>query len=65
MVVITSTAADPVADAATKLEGAGFTEDTNLSGGGTAAHVYSNGEYIVLLAGEGETLTYTVTQQPQ
>jgi hypothetical protein len=61
-VIISTTSADPVADAAAKLEGAGFTEDTTLSGGGTAAKVYSNGEYLVLLAGEGETVSYTVTQ---
>ncbi|MDQ0892842.1 hypothetical protein [Agromyces ramosus] len=65
IVMITSTAADPVADAAAALEGAGFTKDTELSGGGTAAQVYTNGELLVLLAGEGETVSYTVTQQPQ
>lgn len=65
IVMINSTAADPLADAAAALEGAGFTKDTELSGGGTAAQVYSNGELLVLLAGEGEAVSYTVTQQPQ
>ncbi|WP_133411898.1 hypothetical protein [Agromyces badenianii] len=65
MVMVTSTAADPVADAAAKLEAAGFTEDTTLSGEGASAVVYSNGEYLVLVAGEGETVSYTVTQQPK
>ena len=65
VVIVSSSAADPVADAAAKLEGAGFTEDTTLSGDTASAVVYSNGEYIVLLAGDGETVTYTVTQQPK
>ena len=66
IVMITSTAADPVADAAAKLEAAGFTQDTELSGGGAAAQVYTNGEFLVLLAGDGEqAVSYTVTQQPQ
>ena len=66
IVMVTSTAADPVADAAAKLEGAGFTQDTELSGGGAAAQVYTNGEFLVLLAGDdnGETLSYTVTPNP-
>lgn len=66
IVMITSTAADPVADAAAKLEAAGFTQDTELSGAGAAAQVYTNGEFLVLLAGDGEkAVSYTVTQQPQ
>ncbi|MGW9630500.1 hypothetical protein ACWGST_07325 [Agromyces sp. NPDC055520] len=63
MVMITSSAADPVADAAAKLEAAGFTEDTTLSGDTASAVVYSNGEYLVLVAGDGEAVSYTVTQQ--
>ena len=61
VVVLTSSAADPVADAAAALEGAGFTEDTTMAGGEAGARIYTNAEYFVLLAGEGETLTYTVT----
>lgn len=64
VVVITSSATDPVAEAAAALEGAGFTEDTTVSGGGLGAKVYSNAEYLVMIAGEGTTLTYTVTPQP-
>ena len=65
VVVISSSASDPVAEAASALEGAGFTEDTTVSGAGMGAKVYSNAEYIVLLAGEGETVSYTVTPQVQ
>lgn len=65
VVMVTSSAADPVADAAAKLEAAGFTEDTTLSGDTASAVVYSNGEYIVLLAGDGDVVSYTVTQQPK
>ncbi|MBM7831320.1 hypothetical protein JOE59_002025 [Agromyces cerinus] len=65
IVIVSSSAADPVADAAAKLEAAGFTEDTTLSGDNASAVVYSDGEYIVLLAGDGEAVTYTVTQQPK
>lgn len=61
VVVLTSSAADPVADAAAALEGAGFTEDTSMTGAEAGARIYTNPEYFVLLAGEGETLTYTVT----
>lgn len=64
IVMITPTAADPLADAAAKLEGAGFTENTELSGSGAEALVYSNGSYLVLLAGDGETVSYTVTPAP-
>lgn len=64
VVVITSSASDPVADAAAALEEAGFTEDTTVSGAGMGAKVYSNAEYLVLVAGEGETVSYTVTPQP-
>jgi hypothetical protein len=64
VVVITSSASDPVADAASALEAAGFTEDTTVSGAGMGAKVYSNAEYLVLVAGEGETVSYTVTPKP-
>jgi hypothetical protein len=63
VVVLTSSASDPVAEAAAALEAAGFTEDTTVSGAGMGAKVYSNAEYLVLVAGEGETLSYTVTPQ--
>ena len=64
IVVLTSTAADPVAEAATALEGAGFTEDANMSGAEGGARVYTNGEHLVILAGDGTTLTYTVAPDP-
>lgn len=65
VVVISSSAADPLAEAASALEGAGFTEDTTASGAGMSAKVYSNAEYLVLVAGEGGTVSYTVTPQAQ
>lgn len=65
VVVLTSSASDPVAEAAAALEAAGFTEDTTVSGAGMGAKVFSNAEYVVVVAGEGETLTYTVTLQAQ
>ena len=64
IVAVNSSSGDPVADAVAELEGAGFTESTELSGGGANAALYTDGEYLVLLAGEGETITYTVTPQP-
>jgi hypothetical protein len=66
LVVISPTAADPVAEAAAALEGAGFTEDTTMAGGEAGARVYTNAEFLVLLAGDdnGETLSYTVTPNP-
>jgi hypothetical protein len=64
IVIITSTATDPMADAAAALEGAGYAKNTDLSGGAGGAVVYSDDEHVVLLAGDGETVTYTVTPQP-
>ncbi len=61
IVMVTSDAADPIADARAALESAGFTEDTTVSGGGMGAVVYSNAEHLVLLAGDGTTVSYTVT----
>jgi hypothetical protein len=65
VVLITSSASDPVAEAASALEGAGFTEDTTVSGAGADAKVYSNAEYLVFVAGDGNIVTYTVTPQAQ
>jgi len=65
VVVITSSAADPMADAAAALEGAGFTEETAVSGGAMGASAYSNAEYTVLIAGSGDTVTYTVSPKQQ
>ena len=63
--MISSSAADPVADAAAKLEAAGFTQDTTLNGDTASAVVYSNDEYLVLIAGDGDVVSYTVTPQPK
>lgn len=60
-VVITSTAADPMADAKAALEAAGFTDDEAITSDGGGAAVYSNGEYSVLLVGQGKSVSYTVT----
>ncbi len=65
VVVITSTAADPMAEAAAALEGAGFTEETAVSGGPMGASAYSNAEYTVFLAGSDDTVTYTVSPKQQ
>jgi hypothetical protein len=65
VVMVSSDAADPVADAAAKLEAAGFIEDTTVNGDTASAVVYSNGEYLVLLAGDGGAVSYTVTPQPK
>lgn len=61
IVTLTSDAADPIADAKAALEGGGFTEDTTVSGAGMGAVVYSNTDLLVLLAGDGKTVSYTVT----
>ena len=60
VVVTPSDSADPVADAASALEAAGFTEDTTISGDGGGAALYSDGEYTVLLVGQGRAVSYTV-----
>lgn len=61
VVTIKSDAADPVADAVAALESAGFTKDESIATGGVGAEFYSDGEYSVLLVGQGKTITYTVT----
>jgi hypothetical protein len=65
LVTMTSSAADPVADAVAALEGAGFAPDTTLSGTDAGAAVYANADYLVLVAGDGENVAYTVTAKPQ
>ena len=64
-VVVTSDAADPMADAAAALEGAGFTKDPSIATGGVGAELYSDGEYTVLLVGQGKNVSYTVTPTQQ
>ena len=60
VVVTPADSDDPVADAASALEAAGFTEDKSISGDGGGAAVYSDGEYTVLLVGQGSAVSYTV-----
>ena len=56
--------ADPVADASAELESAGFTrQDRACRAMPASAAVYSDGEYVVLLAADGENLSYTVSQR--
>ena len=61
VVTIKSDAADPVADAVAALESAGFTKDESIATGGVGAEFYSDGEYSVLLVGQGSSVVYTVT----
>ncbi|MFF2369789.1 hypothetical protein [Agromyces sp. NPDC058110] len=71
VVVVDATEADPASAAASALEGAGFAEDTSMTqeqrdalmGGALDAKVYSNGTYLVLLAVQDSTVSYTVTPQ--
>ncbi|MGR2751312.1 hypothetical protein [Agromyces arachidis] len=64
VVVLTSAAADPLADAAAALKEAGFSEQTGVSGQVAAGALYSDGSHLVVLAGDGSTVTYTVTVAP-
>jgi hypothetical protein len=64
VVVLSSEASDPLAEARTALEGAGFGEDPTLSDTTAGGSVYGNGEFMVILAGEGGTVTYTVAPTP-
>ncbi len=61
LVTITPKSDDPVAEAVAALEAAGFTADTTLSGSDASASVYTNANYLVLVAGDGENLAYTIT----
>jgi hypothetical protein len=61
LVITPSASDDPVADASSALEAAGFTADPRASGEGAA--IYSNGEYTVLIVGKGSAVSYTVTPQ--
>ena len=65
VVVLTSQAADPLGDAASALTGAGFTEDATLSGDAAGGSIYTDGQYLVILAGDGSTVTYSVAPAPQ
>lgn len=65
VVVIQTTSSDPVADASAQLESAGFTRQADVSGDTSSAAAYSDAEYVVLLAADGENLSYTVSAAPQ
>lgn len=65
IIAVTTTSSDALAEAAAELEADGFAEDTSVSGGQLGAKVYTGSEYLVLLAGEGSTVTYTVTPKAQ
>jgi hypothetical protein len=65
VVVLTSQAAGPLGDAASALTGAGFTEDATLSGDAAGGSIYTDGQYLVVLAGDGSTVTYSVAPAPQ
>ncbi|GAA1060915.1 hypothetical protein [Agromyces bracchium] len=64
VVVMSSEATDPLGDARAAIEGAGFREDPTLAQATAAGSAYTDGEYLVILAGEGGTVTYTVTPAP-
>ncbi|BDZ55931.1 hypothetical protein [Agromyces marinus] len=64
MVVLSSTAPDALGDARSELEAAGFSEDRSVSGENAGGAVYSDGQHLVILVGDGSTVTYTVTPAP-
>jgi hypothetical protein len=64
VVVLSSAASDPLVDARTELEAAGFSEDPTLPDTTAGGSVSGNGEFMVILAGEGGTVTYTVAPTP-
>jgi hypothetical protein len=47
------------------LEAAGFTKDPAIATGGVGAEFYSDGEYTVLLVGQGKNVSYTVAPRQQ
>ncbi|MGX5696915.1 hypothetical protein ACWKWP_12005 [Agromyces soli] len=65
LVTVSAKGGDPVGEAVQALEAAGFTADTTLGGTDGSASVYSNANYLVLVAGDGENLAYTVTTKQQ
>ncbi len=65
MVVITTSSSDAVADAAAALEAAGFTQDASIADVDASGRLYTNAEYVVVIGGEGGTVSYTVTPMTQ
>ena len=61
VVTVTSSAEDPLGDAAAALEAAGFTEDSSVSGGTLEALKFSDADYIVGISVIGDTVTYAVS----
>ncbi|MRG60786.1 hypothetical protein GE115_13040 [Agromyces sp. CFH 90414] len=57
-------AADAAAEAAAALEAAGFAKETAFEGADLGAQIFSNGTYLVLVAGDADALSYTVTPAP-
>ncbi|MEI5583337.1 MULTISPECIES: hypothetical protein [unclassified Agromyces] len=64
VVVLTTSAEDPLGEAKAALEQAGFTEQTGASTQAAAGVLYSDGEHLVVLAGEGTTVSYAVSAAP-
>lgn len=60
-VLITSSVADPLAEAKASLEAAGFTADSNFAGAEGGIIAFTNGTYQVVVVGSPEGLLYTVT----
>ena len=60
VVTIKSTSADPVTEAKTQLEAAGFVADAAGSTGGNGAAALKNDHYTVLVAGNADGVLYTV-----
>jgi hypothetical protein len=56
---------DPVADARAGLEAGGFVPEQAFEGVDVGAQVFSNGTYLVLLAGDANGVVYTVTPVAQ
>lgn len=64
LVVLTPEGADPLGDATSALVDAGFAEDAALSGEAEGGAVYTDGQWMVVLAGDATTVTYTVFPAP-
>lgn len=64
VVVVTSGADDPVGEAKAALEQAGFAEQTGASSQAAAGALYSDGTHLVVLAGDGMTVSYAVSNAP-
>ncbi|KFF59682.1 hypothetical protein JF66_09795 [Cryobacterium sp. MLB-32] len=61
VVTIDATSADPLADARTQLEEAGFVADTSASGETSGVVAMTNNTYRVVVVGNKDGILYTVT----